>query len=71
MDIHPGAKIGWGILLDHATRVVVGDTAVIGDNVSILRTVTLGGTGKASGDWYPKIGDGVLIGAGTCVLLGM
>jgi serine O-acetyltransferase len=67
-DIHPGAKIGRGILLDHATGVVVGETAVIGDNVSILHNVTLGGTGKASGDRHPKIGDGVLIGAGTCVL---
>ncbi|GAA0146139.1 acetyltransferase [Lithospermum erythrorhizon] len=68
VDIHPGAKIGKGILLDHATGVVVGETAVIGNNVSILHNVTLGGTGKASGDRHPKIGDGVLIGAGTCVL---
>ncbi|PON94053.1 Serine O-acetyltransferase [Trema orientale] len=68
VDIHPGAKIGRGILLDHATGVVVGETAVIGNNVSILHNVTLGGTGKASGDRHPKIGDGVLIGAGTCIL---
>ncbi|KVH99203.1 Bacterial transferase hexapeptide repeat-containing protein [Cynara cardunculus var. scolymus] len=68
LDIHPGAKIGRGILLDHATGVVVGETAVIGDNVSILHNVTLGGTGKIGGDRHPKIGDGVLIGAGTCVL---
>ncbi|KAL2473107.1 Serine acetyltransferase 3 [Forsythia ovata] len=68
VDIHPGAKIGRGILLDHATGVVVGETAVIGNNVSILHNVTLGGTGKVSGDRHPKIGDGVLIGAGTCVL---
>ncbi|KAI8010943.1 hypothetical protein LOK49_LG06G00336 [Camellia lanceoleosa] len=68
VDIHPGAKIGRGILLDHATGLVVGETAVIGDNVSILHNVTLGGTGKASGDRHPKIGNGVLIGAGTCVL---
>ncbi|THF95357.1 hypothetical protein TEA_023952 [Camellia sinensis var. sinensis] len=68
VDIHPGAKIGRGILLDHATGVVVGETAVIGNNVSILHNVTLGGTGKACGDRHPKIGDGVLIGAGTCVL---
>lgn len=68
VDIHPGAKIGRGILLDHATGVVIGETAVIGDNVSILHNVTLGGTGKVSGDRHPKIGDGVLIGAGTCVL---
>ncbi|KVI10406.1 Bacterial transferase hexapeptide repeat-containing protein [Cynara cardunculus var. scolymus] len=67
-DIHPGAKIGRGILLDHATGVVIGETAVIGNNVSILHNVTLGGTGKVSGDRHPKIGDGVLIGAGTCVL---
>lgn len=68
VDIHPGAKIGRGILLDHATGVVIGETAVIGNNVSILHNVTLGGTGKACGDRHPKIGDGVLIGAGTCVL---
>ncbi|XP_065862570.1 serine acetyltransferase 1, chloroplastic [Euphorbia lathyris] len=68
VDIHPGAKIGHGILLDHATGVVVGETAVIGNNVSILHNVTLGGTGKASGDRHPKIGDGVLIGAGSCIL---
>ncbi|KAF5176681.1 Serine acetyltransferase [Thalictrum thalictroides] len=68
VDIHPGAKMGRGILLDHATGVVIGETAVIGNNVSILHNVTLGGTGKTSGDRHPKIGDGVLIGAGTCVL---
>ncbi|KAL0328550.1 UNVERIFIED_CONTAM: Serine acetyltransferase 3, mitochondrial [Sesamum calycinum] len=68
VDIHPGAKIGRGIMLDHATGLVIGETAVIGNNVSILHNVTLGGTGKDSGDRHPKIGDGVLIGAGTCVL---
>ncbi|KAK4779373.1 hypothetical protein SAY86_006901 [Trapa natans] len=68
VDIHPGARVGRGILLDHATGVVVGETAVIGNNVSILHNVTLGGTGKASGDRHPKIGDGVLIGAETCIL---
>ncbi|XP_057960009.1 serine acetyltransferase 1, chloroplastic-like [Malania oleifera] len=68
MDIHPGARIGRGILFDHATGVVIGETAVVGDNVSILHNVTLGGTGKTSGDRHPKIGDGVLIGAGACVL---
>ncbi|CAN6828566.1 hypothetical protein Bca4012_008300 [Brassica carinata] len=68
VDIHPGAKIGKGVLLDHATAVVIGETAVVGDNVSILHGVTLGGTGKQCGDRHPKIGDGVLIGAGTCVL---
>ncbi|KAF8031694.1 hypothetical protein BT93_D0804 [Corymbia citriodora subsp. variegata] len=68
VDIHPGAKLGRGLLFDHATGLVVGETAVIGNNVSILHNVTLGGTGKASGDRHPKIGDGVLIGAGTCIL---
>ncbi|XP_010462460.1 PREDICTED: serine acetyltransferase 1, chloroplastic-like [Camelina sativa] len=68
VDVHPGAEIGKGILLDHATGVVIGETAVVGDNVSILHGVTLGGTGKQSGDRHPKIGDGVLIGAGTCIL---
>jgi len=68
VDIHPGAKIGRGILLDHATGVVVGETAVIGNNVSIFHNVTLGGSGKECGDRHPKIGDGVLIGAGTCIL---
>ncbi|XP_022716764.1 serine acetyltransferase 1, chloroplastic [Durio zibethinus] len=68
VDIHPGAKIGSGILLDHATGVVVGETAVVGNNVAILHNVTLGGTGKVSGDRHPKIGDGVLIGADTCIL---
>jgi serine O-acetyltransferase len=58
VDIHPGAKVGRGTLLDHATGVVVGETAVIGNNVSILHNVTLGGTGKVSGDRHPKIGDG-------------
>ncbi|CAH8362579.1 unnamed protein product [Eruca vesicaria subsp. sativa] len=68
VDIHPGAMIGKGILLDHATGVVIGETAVVGDDVSILHGVTLGGTGKQCGDRHPKIGDGVLIGAGSCVL---
>ncbi|KAJ4893501.1 Serine acetyltransferase 3 [Raphanus sativus] len=68
VDFHPGAKIGTGVLLDHATAIVIGETAVVGDNVSILHNVTLGGTGKQGGDRHPKIGDGVLIGAGTCIL---
>jgi serine O-acetyltransferase len=68
VDIHPAAVVGKGILLDHATGVVIGETAVVGDNVSILHHVTLGGTGKAVGDRHPKIGDGVLIGAGATVL---
>ncbi|CAA3012017.1 serine acetyltransferase 5 [Olea europaea var. sylvestris] len=68
VDIHPAAKIGKGILFDHATGVVVGETAVIGNNVSILHHVTLGGTGKVCGDRHPKIDDGVLIGAGATIL---
>lgn len=68
VDIHPGARIGAGVLLDHATGLVIGETAVVGDDVSILHGVTLGGTGKEAGDRHPKIGDGVLVGAGTQVL---
>jgi len=68
VDIHPAAKIGQGIMIDHAHAIVVGETAVVGDNVSMLHSVTLGGTGKESGDRHPKIGDGVMIGAGAKVL---
>jgi serine O-acetyltransferase len=68
VDIHPAARIGQGIMIDHAHSIVVGETAVVGDNVSILHSVTLGGTGKEDGDRHPKIGDGVLIGAGSKVL---
>jgi serine O-acetyltransferase len=68
VDVHPAAKIGKGIMFDHATGVVVGETAVIEDNVSLLQGVTLGGTGKESGDRHPKIRQGVLIGAGAKVL---
>lgn len=68
VDINPAARIGKGIMLDHATGFVVGETAVIGDNVSILQGVTLGGTGKSEEDRHPKIGNGVLIGAGATVL---
>ena len=68
VDIHPAAKIGKGILIDHATSVVIGETAVVDDNVSMLHEVTLGGTGKAKGDRHPKIRTGVLIGAGAKVL---
>lgn len=68
VDIHPAAKIGSGILIDHATSVVVGETAVIEDNVSMLHEVTLGGTGKEEGDRHPKIRRGVLIGAGAKIL---
>lgn len=67
-DINPAARLGKGIFLDHATGLVVGETAVIGDDVSILHGVTLGGTGKENGDRHPKIGSGVLIGAGATVL---
>ena len=68
VDIHPGAKIGSGIMMDHAHSIVIGETAVVGNNVSMLHSVTLGGTGKEDDDRHPKIGDGVLIGAGAAVL---
>lgn len=68
IDIHPAAKIGKGIMIDHAHSIVIGETAVVGDNVSMLHSVTLGGTGKEEEDRHPKIGDGVLIGAGAKVL---
>ena len=68
VDIHPAARFGRGILLDHATGLVVGETAVVGNQVSILQSVTLGGTGKVDGDRHPKIGDGVLISAGAKIL---
>jgi serine O-acetyltransferase len=68
IDIHPAAKIGKGILIDHGTGVVIGETAVVGDEVSMLHGVTLGGTGKEVGDRHPKIGAGVLLGAGAIVL---
>jgi serine O-acetyltransferase len=68
VDIHPAAKIGKGIMIDHAHSIVIGETATVGDNVSMLHSVTLGGTGKEEEDRHPKIGDGVLIGAGAKVL---
>jgi serine O-acetyltransferase len=68
IDIHPAARIGKGIMIDHAHSIVIGETAVVGDNVSMLHSVTLGGTGKETEDRHPKIGDGVLIGAGAKVL---
>ncbi len=68
VDIHPGARIGRGIMIDHAHSVVIGETAVVGDDVSMLHSVTLGGTGKEDGDRHPKIGHGVMIGAGAIVL---
>lgn len=68
IDIHPNARVGRGIMIDHAHSIVIGETAVVGDDVSMLHSVTLGGTGKERGDRHPKIGDGVLIGAGASVL---
>ena len=68
VDIHPAAKIGKGIMIDHAHSIVIGETAVVGHNVSMLHSVTLGGTGKEEEDRHPKIADGVLIGAGAKVL---
>lgn len=68
VDIHPAARIGCGIMLDHATGIVIGETAVVEDDVSILQSVTLGGTGKTSGDRHPKIREGVMIGAGATIL---
>jgi serine O-acetyltransferase len=68
VDIHPAAKIGKGVLLDHGTGVVIGETAEVGNNVSILQNVTLGGTGKQHGDRHPKVSDNVLIGANATIL---
>ena len=68
VDIHPAAKIVKGVMFNHATGIVVGETAVVEDNVSILQSVTLGGTGNESGDRHPKIRQGVLVGAGAKIL---
>jgi serine O-acetyltransferase len=68
VDIHPAAEIGKGIMFDHASGIVIGETAVIGDNCSLLHGVTLGGTGNEKGDRHPKIGRGVMIGAGAKIL---
>ncbi|MGV3549243.1 serine O-acetyltransferase [Rhizobium sp.] len=68
IDIHPAAVMGCGIMLDHGNGLVIGETAVVEDDVSILQNVTLGGTGKESGDRHPKIRRGVLIGAGAKIL---
>jgi serine O-acetyltransferase len=68
VDIHPAARIGSGILVDHATGIVIGETCVLEDNISIMQGVTLGGTGKESGDRHPKIRSGVLIGTGAIVI---
>lgn len=68
VDIHPACKIGRGVMFDHATGIVIGETTIIEDNVSILQQVTLGGTGNEKGDRHPKIRSGVLISAGAKVL---
>ncbi len=68
VDIHPNAKIGAGVFIDHAHGIVIGETAVVDDDVSMLHSVTLGGTGKSGGDRHPKIRRGVMIGAGAKVL---
>jgi serine O-acetyltransferase len=68
VDIHPAARIGRGIMMDHASGVVIGETAVVEDDVSILQQVTLGGTGNEVGDRHPKVRAGVLIGAGSKIL---
>jgi serine O-acetyltransferase len=68
VDIHPAAQIGHGLMIDHATGLVIGETAVVEDSVSIMQSVTLGGTGKVSGDRHPKIRKGVLIGPGAKIL---
>lgn len=68
VDIHPAAKLGRGLMFDHASGIVIGETAEVGNDVSMLHGVTLGGTGKEDGDRHPKVRDGVLIGAGAKVL---
>jgi len=70
VDIHPATRIGRGVFIDHGTGIVIGETAVIGDEVSMLQGVTLGGTGAERGDRHPKIGKGVLLGAGAKVKIG-
>lgn len=68
IEIHPGATIGKGFFIDHGTGVIIGETAIIGDNVTLYQGVTLGGTGKEQGKRHPTIGDNVMIGAGAKVL---
>ena len=68
VDIHPAATLGKGLFMDHATGIVIGETCVVGDDVSILQNVTLGGTGKVRGDRHPKIGRGALISVGAKIL---
>jgi len=68
MDIHPAARIGHGVMFDHATGIVIGETATVGNGCSLLHGVTLGGTGKEHGDRHPKLGENVIVGAGATVL---
>ena len=68
VDIHPAARIGRGIMIDHATGVVIGATATVGDNVSLLHGVTLGGSGTAPGARHPQVAEGVLISVGAKLL---
>jgi len=68
VDIHPAARIGSGVMLDHASGLVIGETAVVEDQVSILQNVTLGGTGKENGDRHPKVRQGVMVGAGSKII---
>lgn len=68
LDLHPCAKIGIGFIFDHATGIVIGETAVVGDNCSLFHNVTLGNIGKVEGDRHPKLGDGVTVGAGSLIL---
>ena len=68
IEIHPGAQIGKGLFIDHGSGVVIGETAIIGDNCTIYQGVTLGGTGKETGKRHPTLGDNVMIGAGAKLL---
>ncbi|MFH1061537.1 MAG: serine O-acetyltransferase EpsC [Candidatus Omnitrophota bacterium] len=68
IEIHPGATIGMGLFIDHGMGVVIGETAIIGDNVTLYQGVTLGGTGKEKGKRHPNIGDNVVVGAGAKIL---
>lgn len=68
LDLHPCAVIGIGVMFDHATGIVIGETAVVGDNCSLFHNVTLGNTGKVTGDRHPKLGNGVVVGAGSLIL---
>ena len=68
IEIHPGARIGQGLFIDHGSGVVIGETAIIGDNCTIYQGVTLGGTGKETGKRHPTLGNGVLVGAGAKLL---